>query len=232
MKSEQSVEELPESEVEKRKLLKSFFFPFLFVIFLWLVKLLEIAINEQFIWLGVYPKHIKGLIGIITSPLVHSGWDHLLSNTAPVIILGTALFYFYREVAFKTYFLIYLLTGIWVWFGGRESWHIGASGIIYGLASFLFFSGFIRKSAELMAISLVVVFLYGGLVWGLFPIVQNISWESHISGGMAGLVIAIYYKNRGPQRKKYDWEEEDDEDGRGYSDNGPGDDSRFLPFIN
>lgn len=232
MKNEQSVEELPESEVEKRKLLKSFFFPFLFVVILWLVKLLEIAIDEQFVWLGIYPKHIKGLLGIITSPLVHSGWDHLLSNTAPVIILGTALFYFYREVAFKTYFLIYILTGIWVWFGGRESWHIGASGIIYGLASFLFFSGFIRKSAELMAISLVVVFLYGGLVWGLFPIVQNISWESHISGGMAGLVIAIFYKNHGPQRKKYDWEDEDEEEGTGYSDNNPGDDSRFLPFIN
>lgn len=215
MISELQNEEIAESEIEKRKLLKSFIFPFLFIFFIWLIRFIEFSIDEQFFWLGVYPKHLKGLIGIFTSPLVHSNWAHLLTNTAPLLILGTTLFYFYRDLAPKTFFLVYIMTGIWVWFGGREAWHIGASGIIYGLASFLFFSGFIRKSTELIAISFVVVFLYGGLVWGLFPIAANISWESHLSGGMAGFVVALYYKDIGPQRKKYDWEEEEEEDNEG-----------------
>jgi membrane associated rhomboid family serine protease len=195
---------------EKGKFVKSFLIPFSFVFILWLVRLLQIIVDDRFIWLGVYPKHIKGLIGILTSPLVHSGWDHLISNTLPLLILGTALFYFYKELALKSFLLIYLLAGLWVWFGGREVWHIGASGIIYGLSSFLFFSGLIRRAIDLMAISLVVVFLYGGLVWGLFPIVENMSWESHLSGGLAGLVLAFYYKDHGPQRKRFDWEDEEE----------------------
>lgn len=234
MNPEENIEELPESEIEKRKLLRSFSFPFLFALILWLVKLIEIALDERLFWLGVYPKHFKGLAGILTSPFVHADWTHLMSNTAPILILGTTLFYFYKKVAFRSFLLIYVITGIWVWFGGREAWHIGASGIIYGLASFLFFSGIFRNSIELMAISLVVVFLYGGMVWGLFPIVENISWETHLSGGIAGLLVAVFYRNTGPQRKKYDWEEEEDEDDEeyaGYTDKDDTVDSGFLPFI-
>lgn len=232
MNSELPVEEIPESEIEKRKLLKSLSFPFLFALLLFLVKLLEIAADERFIWLGVYPRHVKGLFGIFTSQLVHADWTHLLSNIPPLLILGTVLFYFYKKVAYRSFILIYLISGLWVWFGGREAWHIGASGLIYGLASFLFFSGIIRNAIELMAISLVVVFLYGGMVWGLFPIIENISWESHIAGGIAGLLIAVYYRKHGPQRKKYEWEDDEDEEDTGFTDKSDsGDDQSFLPFL-
>ncbi len=224
-------EEEPDSEIEKRKLLKSISFPFLFVLLLWLVKLLEIAADERFIWLGIYPRQLNGLYGVLTSAFVHADWTHLLSNTPPVLILGTVLFYFYRKVAFRSFFLIYLISALWVWFGGREAWHIGASGLIYGLASFLFFSGIIRNAVELMAISLVVVFLYGGMVWGLFPILENISWESHLAGGIAGFLIAVYYRRYGPQKKRYEWEDEKEGDS-GFSDKpDQGDDQNFLPFI-
>jgi membrane associated rhomboid family serine protease len=236
MNSGENIEELPESEIEKRKLLRSSSFPFLFALILWLVRLIEIAIDERLFWLGIYPKHLKGIAGIFTSPFVHADWTHLMSNTAPILILGTTLFYFYKKVAFRSFLLIYFITGIWVWVGGRESWHIGASGIIYGLASFLFFSGIFRNSIELMAISLVVVFLYGGMVWGLFPIVENISWESHLSGGIAGLLVAVFYRNTGPQRKRYDWEHEEDEEDEeekndGFTNQDDTGDSGFLPFI-
>ncbi len=204
---------------EKIKFLESLFLPFLFVLLLWLTKFLEVTLDERFTWLGIYPKQVKGLIGIFTAPLIHADWAHLISNSFPLLILGTSLFYFYKEIALKSFFLIYIITGIWVWVGGREAWHIGASGLIYGLVSFMFLSGLLRRSIELMAISLVVVFLYGGLVWGIFPTTRNISWESHFLGGMAGLVIAFYYKNTGPQRKKFDWEDEEDDDKLEFSDN-------------
>jgi membrane associated rhomboid family serine protease len=114
--------------------------------------------------------------------------------------------------------LIYLISGIWLWFGGRPAYHIGASGIIYGFASFLFISGIIRKYIPLMAISLLVAFLYGGLIWGVLPIDMKISWEGHLYGGIAGIVVAFYYKNKGPQRKKYDWEIEEEYEEEGIDD--------------
>jgi membrane associated rhomboid family serine protease len=108
------------------------------------------------------------------------------------------LFYFYRPVAFRVFFLTWIITGILVWLGGRSSYHIGASGLIYGFASFLFFSGIIRNNINLMAISLLVVFLYGGLVWGILPYDYKISWESHLFGALTGLALAITYRNYGP----------------------------------
>jgi membrane associated rhomboid family serine protease len=123
------------------------------------------------------------------------------------------LFYFYKEIAWPVLLFLYLLTGIWVWALARgTAAHIGASGIIYGMASFLFFSGIIRREAPLMVITLLVTFLYGGLIWGIFPQffpAQRISWESHLMGLLAGIVLAIYFRKSGPQRKKYEWEDED-----------------------
>ncbi|MDO8899186.1 MAG: rhomboid family intramembrane serine protease, partial [Bacteroidales bacterium] len=120
---------------------------------------------------------------------------------------------FYRPIATKVLSLIILLTGLWVWLGARESYHIGASGVIYGLSSFLLVSGFIRRETRLMALSLVVVFLYGSMIWGIFPELfpeKNISWEGHLSGLMAGIVLAVFYRHEGPQRRPYSWEFEDE----------------------
>lgn len=197
---------------EKKKFLLSLFFPLLFVGLLWLIKISEIILNEDFSSFGLYPLQIKGLIGIITSPLIHGNLDHLIANSGPLLILGTALFYFYSKVSFKVIFLIYLMTGIWVWFGGRPSFHIGASGIVYGLAGFVFTSGIIIKNIRLLALSLLVVFLYGSMIWGIFPIDPKISYESHFLGLIAGVVLAFIYKNEGPQPELPEWiNEEEDE---------------------
>ena len=159
---------------------------------------------------GIYPRETKGLSGIISSVLIHGSWKHLFNNSIPLLILGTSIFYFYRKLAIRVCLYSIIFTGILVWLGGRPSFHIGASGLVYALASFLFFSGFIRKHNNLMALSMIVVFLYGGMVWGIFPTKNHISWEGHLFGAVNGLFWALYYKDEGPQRKKYSWDLEED----------------------
>jgi len=199
-------------EGEKKRFLYSLVFPGLFLLLIWLIKIIEVTLHLNFTFLGIFPLRIKGLIGIVTAPLIHSDFQHLAANSLPLLILGAGMFYFYREIAGKVFLLIYLISNIWIWFGARYAYHIGASGIIYGMASFLFFSGVIRKNVKLMAISLLVVFLYGSMVWGLLPIQPHVSWESHLMGAIAGLVLAFYYRDRGPKRKIYSWEFEDDDE--------------------
>jgi membrane associated rhomboid family serine protease len=196
---------------EKAKFIESIFFPSVLLLIIWAIKIIENIFNLRLGTLGIYPLHLNGLPGILFAPLIHGDFSHLFTNSGPLLVLGTTVFYFYRPVAFRIIFLAWIMTGIWVWFGGREAYHIGASGLIYALASFLFFSGFIRRSIELMAISFVIVFLYGGMIWGIFPLRENISWESHLMGGVAGFILAIYYKDQGPQRKRFDWELEEDD---------------------
>ncbi len=183
---------------EKKKLFQSLLFPALFLIIIWLVKITEIVLNINFIYLGLYPLKWSGLIGILTAPLIHADLRHLFDNSIPVFLLSAAIFYFYSPVAYKVFFLSWIITGIMVWLGGRSSYHIGASGLIYSFASFLFFSGIIRNSINLMAISLLVVFMYGGLVWGIFPYDYKISWESHLFGALTGFCLAIVYRHYGP----------------------------------
>jgi membrane associated rhomboid family serine protease len=207
-----------QEKLEKKKLLYSLLFPGLFVLLLWIIKIIELTLDVSFVDYGLYPLRPEKLYGIITSPLIHSDLSHLLANTIPILILGTGIFYFYKSISLKVVILIYLISGIWLWFGGRPAYHIGASGIIYGFASFLFISGIIRKYIPLMAISLLVAFLYGGLIWGVLPIDMKISWEGHLYGGIAGIVVAFYYKNKGPQRKKYDWEIEEEYEEEGIDD--------------
>ena len=198
---------------EKKKFLISLVFPLFFTGLLWLIKISEIILEEDFTSFGLYPLQIKGLIGIVTSPLIHGNLDHLIANSVPLLVLGTALFYFYSKVSYKVFFLIYLMTGIWVWFGGRPSYHIGASGIIYGLAGFIFTSGVIIRNIRLLALSLLVVFLYGSLIWGIFPIDLKISYESHFLGLLAGVILAFIYKNEGPKPVLPEWyNEKDDEE--------------------
>jgi membrane associated rhomboid family serine protease len=183
---------------EKKKLFQSLLFPAFFLIIIWLIKITGIVFDTDLIYLGLYPLEWRGLIGILTAPLIHADLRHLFDNSIPVFLLSTAIFYFYRPVAFKVFFLTWIITGILVWLGGRSSYHIGASGLIYGFASFLFFSGIIRNSINLLAISLLVVFLYGGLVWGIFPFDYKISWESHLFGALTGFFLALVYRDYGP----------------------------------
>ena len=206
----QVYEELEKSE--KSKLFHTFFFPVTFVVVLWLIKLSEIAFNINLSTFGVYPRAAKGLIGVFTAPLIHANFEHLFSNSIPLLVLGSGLFYYYNSKAYKIFFMILLATGLWVWVAARPSYHIGASGVVYGLATFMFVSGAIKKNISLAAFSLVVVFLYGNIIWGVLPVLPHVSWESHLLGAVAGVVMAIYYKNEGPQRTTYQFELEPEVD--------------------
>jgi len=197
---------------EQKRFFYSLVFPGIFLILIWTIKIAEILLNLDFSFLGIFPLKLKGLIGIITAPLIHSDLAHLAANSVPILILGTGLFYFYNKIAYKVFFLTYLIANIWIWFGARQAYHIGASGLVYSFASFLFVSGVIRRNIRLMAISLLVVFLYGSMIWGVLPLQPHVSWESHLMGAIAGVVLAIYYKEQGPRRKLYSWEFEDDDE--------------------
>lgn len=198
--------------LDKKIFRHSLVFPSLFLLAFWMVLLVEKILNLDFATYGIFPLHIKGLKGILFSPFIHAGYEHLGANSVPFFVLSVALFYFYRKLAYRIFFLIYFLSGICVWLGGREAWHIGASGVVYGLASFLFFSGIFRNDAKLLTIAIIVVFLYGSMFWGIFPIKPEISWESHLWGSASGFFLSIYYRNRGPQRQHYEWEDEPDEE--------------------
>jgi membrane associated rhomboid family serine protease len=201
-----------DKETEKKIFKYSLLIPVAIVAVFWVVKIVENLYNLDLSSFGILPLTIEGLPGIITSPFIHGSYDHLLSNSIPFLILTFALLYFYRRLAYRIFFLIYFLSGICVWLGGRESWHIGASGIVYGLASFLFFSGVFRKDANLLTIGIIVVFLYGSMFWGIFPIKPEISWESHLWGAASGLMLAYYYRHQGPVRPVASWENEPEEE--------------------
>ena len=151
---------------------------------------------------GVYPRKLNGLQGILFSPLIHGDWKHLVDNSMPVFLLSLAVFYFYRDIAYKIWFLIYFIAGMLLWSIGRQAYHIGASGLIYGLAAFLFLSGVIRRIRSLMAISLLVVFWYGSMVWGLLPFDFEVSFEAHITGVVAGVILALIYRDQGPEPER------------------------------
>ena len=204
--------------MDGKKRYSSFLIPLLFVIVLWAIKLFEIQNNLDFGKYGIYPKSLDGLKGIFFTPLIHGDINHLLNNSIPLLVLGTTIFFFYREVALKLVFWSWLMTGIWVWSAAVPAYHIGASGVVYAMASFIFFSGVFRKHYKLMSISLMVVFLYGSMVWGIFPIKQGISWESHLYGSIAGLFLAYYYRKTGLQKPKYEWEDEDNDMEEGQQD--------------
>lgn len=196
---------------EKKRVLNSLFFPLTLLILIWTVKLFEISMEIDFVKGGVLPRTLSGLKGIVFSPLIHSDWKHLFDNSIPLFILTFALFYFYRGISFTIFFYIYIIGGMILWIIGRDSYHIGASGIIYGLSAFLFVSGVIRRVTHLMAISLLVVFLYGSLIWGLLPFDYKVSWEGHLSGTIVGIALAFLYRDKGPERVKPSWELEEEE---------------------
>lgn len=201
-----------DQELEKRIFRHSLLFPAIFIFLFWMVKLVETIMGHSLVRGGVFPRDINGLHGILTSPFIHSGFAHLVSNSVPFYILLFALVYFYRRFSYRIFWQIYLLSGLCVWLFGREAWHIGASGIVYGLAAFHFVSGVIRNDVRLLTISVVVVFLYGGMVWGMFPINPDISWESHLWGAASGVLLAIGYRKYRIRRNPFEWENEAEEE--------------------
>jgi membrane associated rhomboid family serine protease len=184
-------------------------YPILFVILIWLIFWLEFRFNIDLKSFGIQPRTLEGLSGIIFSPFLHSSLEHLFNNSIPLFLLSSAIFFFYRTISWKIIFLGILLSGLLTWIIGRDSTHIGASGLIYVLISFIFFKGIISKNFNLMALSLIVVFIYGGTIWYIFPIKSNMSWEGHLSGFIIGILLALLFKKNTPINKVYKWENED-----------------------
>ena len=198
--------------MKPNNLISNILVPAILVIVLILVKLAEVVFETSFAQYGIFPRKVSGLLGILTFPFIHGDWKHLFNNSSALLVLGTMLYFFYRELATRSLFWIYLVSGIWLWVGGRANIHIGASGVVYGLFGFLFVSGLLRKHLKLMALSLLVVFLYGSLVWGVFPVDETISYEGHLFGLFAGIMVALVYRKRGTQRPKYSWDLVDEEE--------------------
>jgi membrane associated rhomboid family serine protease len=196
---------------ERKKNISKLLTPLFFPVALWVVHLLSLMLNEDLSNLGLLPRNLLGLLGIVTAPLIHADFSHLISNTIPLIILGWIIFSFYPKVSYILFVFIYFFTGLFVWIFARQVYHIGASGIVYGFVSFLFFSGIFRRDNKSIALALVITFLYGGLVWGMIPGLKGISWESHLFGAITGLIAAYLFRKIDPPSKKYDWEDEPDD---------------------
>ena len=175
---------------------KSVLIPIIFTTFMWFVNMIQFYTGWNLGGLGINPREKQSLIGILTSPLIHGNWEHLMSNTLPLLILSVILLVTYEKLSVRIWLLNYVLTGLLVWLFARGgTYHIGASGIVYGLASFLFFSGFFRMDVKSIAIASGVALFYGGMVWGILPIQPGVSWESHLFGAITGLTLAFIFRN-------------------------------------
>ena len=183
--------------------------PLMAVLAIWTVFLIELRVGVNFNDFGIYPRTLSGIKGVVFSPFIHGSVEHLYNNTLPLAILTSFLFYFYHKSALRIIVWGVLASGMLTWIIGRPSFHIGASGLIYVLASFIFFKGIFAKHYRLVALSLVVVFIYGSMIWYIFPVKDGISWEGHLSGFITGLFLAMIVKVNLPKEKKYTWEQED-----------------------
>ncbi len=207
---------------ETRRFVYAACLPAVFIVLLILIQVLDEFCGLDLYRYGNFPLDITRLYGIFSQPLFHSGFNHLGSNVISLFILMWFLFYFYGDIAFGAIAFIWGGSGVITWLIGRPSYHIGASGLIYGFLFFLFFSGVFRRIRELMALSVLLVFLYGSIIWGMLPIAEYIqpdaSWEGHLSGAIAGFLVAIYYRNKPPQKPEVLESETDEEDDAGFSD--------------
>ena len=204
-----------EVKEERARLLRSFIVPVAFIAICWIVKGIEVIFHLDFSFLGIKPLQVDGIPGIFLFHVLHGSWSHLNANTLPIIVLGACLYYFYKPIATKIWLLLMFSSGLLTWCGARGGVHIGASALIYGLAYFLMISGFIRRNRNLVIVSLLVVFLYGSLIWGIYPkyaIENHISWEGHLAGLIMGVALAIVYRNEGPQRENTDENDDDTDD--------------------
>jgi len=210
---------------EKSRFYHSLVFPGFLVLLIWLIKLIEEGFHISFAEFGLLPQTLQGLRGILFSPLLHGDWAHLSANSVPLFVLTAGLFYYYGKKATAIFVLCWLVTGLWVWIFAKDTGiHIGASGVVYALATFHLTGGILRREPRMMAFSLLVVFLYGSLVWGIIPDFfpeKNISWESHLLGGVAGILIAFGYRETGPQRKVYQWDDDESDEMEYIDDENP-----------
>jgi membrane associated rhomboid family serine protease len=181
-----------------------------FVVVLWWVKMAEALAGVDLIALGVYPRRLSGLLGIPVAPFIHGSVEHLFSNSLPLILLGSALLYGYPKSARIVLPILFLGTGLGIWLFGRESYHVGASGLTFGIMFFVFVVGVLRWDRRAIALSCAVFFLYGGMVWGVFPGDPQVSYEAHASGALLGVALAVLLRrvDPPPPAKRYSWEDQ------------------------
>lgn len=193
-------------------------FSTILIVIIWIVHIYKYSSGSSLRSLGVYPREWDGFIGIFTSPLVHGSWEHLISNSIPLFVTTTLIHFFYKRVALSSFFLIYIITGFSVWLFGRSVYHIGASGVVYGLISFIFWSGVFRRNLKSIVLALIVIILYSGYLGGIVPNKEGISWESHLLGGLVGIVIAFVLKEVIEKDEVYEdpWASEAFEDAQPY----------------
>ncbi len=185
-----------------------------FVALIWFIQLLNWGFDLELERFGVRPRQLVGLLGILFAPLLHGGFAHLLSNSLPMLILLTMMLHLYPNSALKVIPAVYFGPGIAVWLFAGGGDHIGASGLVYGLVSYIFAGGLIRRDTRAIAATLLVCLLYGALVWGVLPIQPGVSWQTHLAAALIGLALAIALRRLDiPPRKRYSWEGEDDEQG-------------------
>ena len=183
-----------------------------FVALIWLIQLLNWGLDLGLERFGVRPRQWAGLPGVLLAPLLHGGFVHLIANSLPLLVLGTGMLHLYPNSALKVIPAVYLGPGIAVWLFARASVHVGASGLVYGLVSYIFVAGLIRRDKRAIAACLLVCFLYGTLAWGVLPIMPGVSWETHLAAALIGLVLAIALRHLDiPPRKRYAWADETDE---------------------
>ncbi len=174
---------------------ESLVLPLLFIGLLVFIHIIQVVFGFHPREWGIYPMHVFGLRGILTYPLVHSGFPHLFSNISALLLLGVTVMYFYKRVAVQTFMIIYLMSGILVWIFGRPVTHIGASGIVYGLVAFLFWNGIFLRSPLAIVLSLLTLMMFGSLFLGILPDQEGISWEGHLCGAIAGIFSSFWFKD-------------------------------------
>lgn len=184
-------------------------YPVLMLLAVWLVFWYQTTVDYGIKSYGIRPQKAEGLLGVFTSPFLHGDLNHLYNNSFPLLILSLALFYFYNKIAWKVLGFGVLLSGFLTWLIGSSGNHIGASGLIYVLFSFIFFKGIFAKHYRLIALSLVVIFMYGSMIWYVFPIKQGMSWEGHLGGLITGLLFALVFKNNVAKPERYVWQQPD-----------------------
>lgn len=184
-----------------------------FVTLLWLIQVVNWGLDLELERFGVNPRQLGGLSGILFAPLLHGSFAHLIANSLPLAVLGTGMLHLYPKSAVSVVPAVYLGSGFAVWLFGRDSIHIGASGLVYGLVTYIFVAGLIRRDRRAIAAALLVSFMYGALVWGVLPLESGVSWETHLAAALIGVTMAFALRHLDiPARNRYSWEDEPDED--------------------
>ena len=195
---------------DKRRFRRALIASVSFAALLWVVYISAALFEIDLVRFGIYPRRATGLVGIAVAPLIHGSFSHLFANTVPIVVLGTALLYAYPRSAALVLGCVYAGSGLGVWLTARDAYHIGASGLTFGMMFFLFIIGAIRWDRRAIALSMLVFFLYGSMIWGIFPLDPGISYESHFYGALIGAILAFLCRHRDPApvEKRYSWEDE------------------------